>query len=119
MFLTASPLMGRWIVASCEIYVGIAELLLMAVVGQEVKVCNNNTSLKNPSASKDSCIITVHLYIRFKEYKNRLTDMFSFLTGKRAHSCSLGTCFPNLLGTQTHLYLQSFAPGIILCRQYL
>ena len=23
MFLTASPLMGRWIVASCEIYVGI------------------------------------------------------------------------------------------------
>ena len=45
--------------------------------------------------------------------------MFSFLTGKRAHSCSLGTCFPNLLGTQTHLYLQSFAPGIILCRQYL
>ena len=46
MFLTASPLMGRWIVASCEIYVGIAELLLMAVVGQEVKVCNNNTSFE-------------------------------------------------------------------------
>ena len=23
MFLTASPLMGRWIVASCEIYLGI------------------------------------------------------------------------------------------------
>ena len=37
MFLTASPLMGRWIVASCEIYVGIAELLLMALVGRKTK----------------------------------------------------------------------------------
>ena len=96
MFLTASPLMGRWIVASCEIYVGI-RIVINGIGGARRQSMQQQHLLKNSSASKDSCIITVHLYIRFKEYKNRLTDMFSFLTGKRAHSCSLGTCFPNLL----------------------